>query len=150
MELQCINWGEAVDEALSTKSYQIYMCSRSPSPPPLYSQGETCVPESEESTADEAVDMPVRTDDDYTSSSEACTASVSLNPPPPINTVQPGVTTSLLYGGAQFQGYQKSKGSSYDVEVALQVSNLAGISSLLLNLTMCCVLMLQVMRKLTL
>ncbi|XP_059406990.1 uncharacterized protein LOC132141472 [Carassius carassius] len=50
----------------------------------------------------------------------ACLASASLVPPPPINTQQPGVQTSLLYSGSQFRGYQKSKGNSYDVEVVLQ------------------------------
>ena len=45
-----------------------------------------------------------------------------LDPPPPANSFQPGVTTSLLYSGSQFQGHQKSKGNCYDVEVVLQVS----------------------------
>ncbi|XP_018928858.1 glucose-induced degradation protein 4 homolog [Cyprinus carpio] len=63
--------------------------------------------------------MPVRTDC-REGSSLACMASASLVPPPPINTLQPGVNTSLLYSGSQFRGYQKSKGNSYDVEVVLQ------------------------------
>ncbi|XP_028332552.1 glucose-induced degradation protein 4 homolog [Gouania willdenowi] len=50
----------------------------------------------------------------------AFTSSASLIPPPPINTQQPGVVTSLLYSGSKFRGYQKSKGNSYDVEVVLQ------------------------------
>ncbi|XP_040269304.1 glucose-induced degradation protein 4 homolog, partial [Bufo bufo] len=62
-----------------------------------------------------ALDMPVRT--------EACSTasgSSSLFPPPPINTQQPGVATTLLYSGSKFRGHQKSKGNSYDVEVVLQ------------------------------
>lgn len=43
-------------------------------------------------------------------------------PPPPANSKQIGVTKTLLYNGSKFQGYQKSKGNSYDVEVVLQVS----------------------------
>ena len=46
---------------------------------------------------------------------------VELDPPLPANSTQPGVTTSLLYSGSRFQGHQKSKGNSYDVEVVLQV-----------------------------
>lgn len=44
-------------------------------------------------------------------------------PPPPANSCQPGIATSLLYNGSKFQGHQKSKGNCYDVEVVLQVSN---------------------------
>lgn len=47
-------------------------------------------------------------------------SAASLIPPPPINTQQPGVATSLLYSGSKFRGHQKSKGNSYDVEVVLQ------------------------------
>jgi len=47
---------------------------------------------------------------------------VEIDPPPPVNSHQPGITTSLLYNGSKFQGYQKSKGHKYDVEVVLQVS----------------------------
>jgi len=43
------------------------------------------------------------------------------DPPAPANTLQPGVTTSLLYSGSKFTGHQKSKGNSYDVVVNLQV-----------------------------
>lgn len=46
---------------------------------------------------------------------------VDITPPPPANSKQPGVTKSLLYNGSKFQGYQKSKGNSYEVEVILQV-----------------------------
>ena len=46
---------------------------------------------------------------------------LELDPPPPANSTQPGVATTLLYSGAKFQGYQKSKGNSYEVEVVLQV-----------------------------
>ena len=53
--------------------------------------------------------MPVKTD------------VVTLEPPPPANSCQPGVTRSLLYNGSRFQGHQKSKGKSYEVEVVLQV-----------------------------
>lgn len=63
-------------------------------------------------------------------------ASVSLYPPPPINTQQPGVTTSLLFSGSQFQGHQKSKGNSYDVEVVLQVSNQTNDSHVYLTVFM--------------
>lgn len=45
-------------------------------------------------------------------------------PPPPANSKQIGVTKSLLYNGSKFQGFQKSKGNSYTVEVVLQVSTL--------------------------
>lgn len=45
---------------------------------------------------------------------------VKIDPPPPANSIQPGVTTSLLYNGSRFQGHQKSKGNCYDVEVVLQ------------------------------
>ncbi|GFQ67157.1 glucose-induced degradation protein 4 homolog [Trichonephila clavipes] len=41
-------------------------------------------------------------------------------PPPPANSCQPGIATSLLYNGSKFQGHQKSKGNCYDVEVVLQ------------------------------
>lgn len=47
---------------------------------------------------------------------------VDITPPPPANSKQPGVTKSLLYNGSKFQGFQKSKGNSYEVEVVLQVS----------------------------
>ncbi|XP_065119187.1 glucose-induced degradation protein 4 homolog [Paramisgurnus dabryanus] len=67
----------------------------------------------------ERSNMPVRTDR-CQGLSMACMASASLVPPPPINTHQPGVNTSLLYSGSQFRGHQKSKGNSYDVEVVLQ------------------------------
>ncbi|XP_066221127.1 LOW QUALITY PROTEIN: glucose-induced degradation protein 4 homolog [Saccopteryx leptura] len=63
--------------------------------------------------------MPVRTEcPPPAGASVACAA--SLIPPPPINTQQPGVATSLLYSGSKFRGHQKSKGNSYDVEVVLQ------------------------------
>ncbi|CAH2106234.1 unnamed protein product [Euphydryas editha] len=45
---------------------------------------------------------------------------VDITPPPPANSKQPGVTKSLLYNGSKFQGHQKSKGNSYEVEVVLQ------------------------------
>lgn len=46
---------------------------------------------------------------------------VDITPPPPANSKQPGITKSLLYNGSKFQGFQKSKGNSYEVEVVLQV-----------------------------
>lgn len=49
---------------------------------------------------------------------------VEVVPPLPANSKQPGVTKSLLYNGSRFQGSQKSKGNSYDVEVVLQVGSL--------------------------
>lgn len=42
-------------------------------------------------------------------------------PPPPVNSKLPGVTSTLLYNGSTFVGYQKSKGNQYAVEVILQV-----------------------------
>jgi len=42
-----------------------------------------------------------------------------MDPPPPENSKQLGVANSLLYNGSRFQGYQKSKGNCYDVEVVL-------------------------------
>lgn len=60
------------------------------------------------------------------STAAAFGSSASLIPPPPINTQQPGVVTSLLYSGSKFRGYQKSKGNSYDVEVVLQVGAWGG------------------------
>ncbi|XP_067089476.1 uncharacterized protein [Osmerus mordax] len=66
-----------------------------------------------------ALIMPVRTEC-CGSPVAARLSSASLIPPPPINTQQPGVTTSLLYSGSQFRGHQKSKGNSYDVDVVLQ------------------------------
>lgn len=41
-------------------------------------------------------------------------------PPPPANSKQLGVLKTLLYNGSKFKGQQKSKGSSYEVEVNLQ------------------------------
>lgn len=52
---------------------------------------------------------------------------VELVPPPPVNSGQPGITRSLLYNGSRFQGHQKSKGNSYEVEVILQVSLLIAL-----------------------
>lgn len=46
---------------------------------------------------------------------------VDVVPPLPANSKQPGVTGTLLYNGSRFQGHQKSKGNSYEVEVVLQV-----------------------------
>jgi len=43
-----------------------------------------------------------------------------ITPLPPLQSKQPGITTSLLYNGSRFIGHQKSKGSQYDVEVVLQ------------------------------
>ncbi|CAB4011635.1 Hypothetical predicted protein [Paramuricea clavata] len=44
---------------------------------------------------------------------------IRCDPLPP-KTNQPGLPRSLLYSGSRFQGQQKSKGNSYDVEVVLQ------------------------------
>lgn len=46
---------------------------------------------------------------------------VDITPRPPANSKQLGVTGSILYSGSKFQGYQRSKGNSYEVEVVLQV-----------------------------
>lgn len=43
------------------------------------------------------------------------------NPPFPSNSKQDGLVTHALYNGSKFQGFQKSQGNSYDVEVILQV-----------------------------
>ncbi|XP_072311802.1 glucose-induced degradation protein 4 homolog isoform X2 [Eucyclogobius newberryi] len=64
--------------------------------------------------------MPVPAGYVSESPAAAFVSSASLIPPPPINTQQPGVVTSLLYSGSKFRGHQKSKGNSYDVEVVLQ------------------------------
>ncbi|XP_076616589.1 uncharacterized protein LOC143339305 [Chaetodon auriga] len=64
--------------------------------------------------------MPVPAGYISDSTAAAFASSASLIPPPPINTQQPGVVTSLLYSGSKFRGHQKSKGNSYDVEVVLQ------------------------------
>lgn len=69
----------------------------------------------------EAGAMPVPAGYLSDSPAAAFASSASLIPPPPINTQQPGVVTSLLYSGSKFRGHQKSKGNSYDVEVVLQV-----------------------------
>lgn len=53
-------------------------------------------------------------------------AAARLEPPPPINTAQPGVSTSRLYSGAKFRGQQRSKGNAYEVEVVVQVSGSTG------------------------
>ncbi|TKS90046.1 Glucose-induced degradation protein 4 -like protein [Collichthys lucidus] len=70
--------------------------------------------------ASEVGAMPVPAGYLSDSPAAAFAASASLIPPPPINTQQPGVVTSLLYSGSKFRGHQKSKGNSYDVEVVLQ------------------------------
>lgn len=57
----------------------------------------------------------------------ACESPASLVPPAPINTRQPGVATSSLYSGSRYRGCQKSKGSSYEVEVVLQVMDVFGV-----------------------
>lgn len=44
--------------------------------------------------------------------------------PLPPKSNQPGLPRSLLYSGSRFQGQQKSKGNSYDVEVVLQVHDI--------------------------
>lgn len=72
--------------------------------------------------------MPVPSGYLTDSPAAAYASSASLIPPPPINTQQPGVVTSLLYSGSKFRGHQKSKGNSYDVEVVLQVKLRGGYS----------------------
>lgn len=54
------------------------------------------------------------------SSGPSCPPSASLHPPAPINTHQPGISTSRLYSGSRFRGHQKSKGSAYEVDVVVQ------------------------------
>lgn len=49
---------------------------------------------------------------------------VDITPRPPANSKQLGVTGSILYSGSKFQGFQRSKGNSYEVEVVLQVCTL--------------------------
>lgn len=53
---------------------------------------------------------------------------VEITPPPPANSKQLGVTKTLLYNGSKFEGFQKSKGNSYAVEVVLQVSGIRNFS----------------------
>ena len=66
--------------------------------------------------------MPVKTD------------AINFEPPPPANSFQPGVNRSLLYNGSRFQGHQKSKGKSYEVEVILQVRNIFILITFIFNL----------------
>ena len=80
--------------------------------------------------ASEAGAMPVPAGYLSDSPAAAFASSASLIPPPPINTQQPGVVTSLLYSGSKFRGHQKSKGNSYDVEVVLQVGLRCGYFSI--------------------
>ncbi|CAI9716061.1 Hypothetical predicted protein [Octopus vulgaris] len=47
-----------------------------------------------------------------------------IDPPPPENHHLAGMPTNLLYNGSRFNGHQKSKGNSYDVEVVLQYVDL--------------------------
>lgn len=47
----------------------------------------------------------------------------TLDPPIPANNKPVGIYRSLLYNGSKFKGFQKSKGSSYEVEVVLQVGS---------------------------
>ena len=57
-----------------------------------------------------------------------------MYPPPPKSSKQQGVARSLLYSGSKFQGFQKSKGNSYVVEVELQVSRRISIFCVTLNI----------------
>lgn len=41
-------------------------------------------------------------------------------PAPLVNKRQPGLPSNSLYNGSKFKGYQKSRGNSYDVEIALK------------------------------
>lgn len=47
---------------------------------------------------------------------------VDITPPPPQQSKQLGFPKTLLYNGSKFEGSQRSKGNSYDVEVVLQVN----------------------------
>ncbi|CAG0918115.1 unnamed protein product [Notodromas monacha] len=53
--------------------------------------------------------------------SEKIEKTFKLFPPAPCCSRTPGVIKSLLYNGSRFQGHQKSKGNSYEVEVILQL-----------------------------
>lgn len=59
---------------------------------------------------------------------------IKEDPAPPFlaNSRQDGLATHTLYNGSKFQGFQKSQGKSYDVEVILQVCDLCTISLLYL------------------
>lgn len=46
---------------------------------------------------------------------------LDLVPRPPANSKLPGVTTTLLYSGSKFCGFQESKGNRFNVEVMLKV-----------------------------
>lgn len=72
-----------------------------------------------------------RTDLECTASNDPETMPVRVEcaPPPPANSKQLGVRSSLLYNGSKFKGSQKSKGNSYEVEVVLQVSDKAKVDS---------------------
>lgn len=91
-------------------------------------KGGYCGTEKEKATTTSAplteVSMPVRVD---------------IIPPPPANSKQPGITKSLLYNGSRFQGFQKSKGNSYEVEVVLQVTKflLKWLNRILFNCLLC-------------
>ena len=49
-----------------------------------------------------------------------------LDPLIPENNKTVGCYRTILYNGSKFVGHQKSKGSSYDVEVILQVRKVNG------------------------
>ncbi|XP_008313305.1 uncharacterized protein LOC103382329 isoform X3 [Cynoglossus semilaevis] len=85
---------------------------------PTASVGQTANENGDASEAGSAMPVPAGCLSEC--SAAALASSASLVPPPPINTQQPGVVTSLLYSGSRFRGHQKSKGNSYDVEVVLQ------------------------------
>uniref|UniRef100_H3B549 GID complex subunit 4 homolog n=1 Tax=Latimeria chalumnae TaxID=7897 RepID=H3B549_LATCH len=107
--------------ALVDRELFIFFLRRAPPSISYFSLSSFCspVPPFPPSPASGRSAMPVRTESS-SASSAALGSGSSLIPPPPINTQQPGVATTLLYSGSKFRGHQKSKGNSYDVEVVLQ------------------------------
>lgn len=53
-----------------------------------------------------------------------------IDPLIPVNNKTVGCYRTILYNGSKFVGHQKSKGSSYDVEVVLQVGKPDGLKLL--------------------
>lgn len=100
----------------------------SPESPPAESDANT-VTGDESRTDQESIAPSGSSTSSTTCSSDPDTNTVTMPvrvecaPPPPANSKQLGVQSSLLYNGSKFKGSQKSKGNSYDVEVVLQVSD---------------------------
>lgn len=100
----------------------------SPESPPAESDANTVTGDESRTDQESIAPSGSSSTSSTTSSSDPDTATVTMPvrvecaPPPPANSKQLGVQSSLLYNGSKFKGSQKSKGNSYDVEVVLQVS----------------------------